>query len=69
MAEYPYVSVSAYDVTNVDARVSVELRFGGEFSLLGVTEQDIVDAVKGVFAQVPNVTANALRYEVTSSPV
>lgn len=67
MAEYPYVSVSAYDVTNVDARASVEVRFPGEFGLSGVTEQDVVDAVKGVFGQLPNVTVNALRYEVTSS--
>jgi len=69
VAAYPYVSVSAYDVTNVEARGSVELRFGGEFALLGVAEQDIVDVVKAAFAQQPNVTANAIRYEVTSSSV
>ncbi|MFK0124875.1 hypothetical protein ACIQSP_16360 [Streptomyces nigra] len=67
--EYPYVSVSAYDVTNLDARASVEIHFGGEFGLTGVTEQDVVDAVKDVFAQLPNVSVTARRFEVTSATV
>ncbi|MFI9339958.1 hypothetical protein ACIG0D_01580 [Streptomyces sp. NPDC052773] len=65
---YPYVAVLAYDVTDVEQRASVELRFVSG-SLPGVTEQDVVDAVTAVFAQMPNVTVAATRYEVTSSPV
>ncbi|MEU6535502.1 hypothetical protein [Streptomyces sp. NPDC047000] len=66
--DYPYVSVNAIDVTNVESRMSVELHFGGE-SLPGVTQEDVVNAVKALFAQQPNVTVNALRFEVTASPV
>jgi hypothetical protein len=66
--DFPYVVVSAYDVTNVDDRSSVELRFGGE-SLSGVSEQDVVDAVKAVFSAQPNVSVSALRYEVSSTAV
>jgi hypothetical protein len=65
---YPYVNILAYDVTDVEQRASVELRFASG-SLPGVTEQDVVDAVKAVFAQMPNVTVAAMRYEVTSSAV
>lgn len=67
--EYPYVSIGAYDVTNVEARASVELHFGSEFTLPGVTQQGVVDAVKALFSQQTNVTVNAVRYEVTSSTV
>jgi hypothetical protein len=65
--DYPFVEVSAYDVTDVESRASVQLRLGGEFALPGVTEQDVVDAVKSAFSSLPNVTVSALRYEVTSS--
>jgi hypothetical protein len=67
--DYPYVEVSAYDVTNVESRASVDIRVGGEFSLPGVTQQDVVDAVKSAFASLPNVTVSATQYEVTSSTV
>ncbi|MFJ8054965.1 hypothetical protein [Streptomyces sp. NPDC096142] len=67
--DYPFVQVSAYDVTNIDSRASVALRFDGEFSLPGVTEQDVIDAVKAAFSSLPNVTVSGTRYEVTSSSV
>ncbi|MFG2780834.1 hypothetical protein ACGFY7_23640 [Streptomyces prunicolor] len=67
--DYPFIEVSAYDVTNVDARASVQVRFDGEFSLPGVTQQDVVDAVKAAFSSLPNVTVSATQYEVTSSTV
>lgn len=67
--EYPFVSVSAYDVTDPDKRASVELHFGSEFTISGVTEQDAVDAVKDALGAAANVTVSAHRYEVTSSTV
>jgi hypothetical protein len=67
--DYPYIEVSAYDVTNVDSRASVVVRFGSEFSLPGVTQQDVVDVVKSAFSSLPNVTVSALKYEVASSSV
>jgi hypothetical protein len=39
------------------------------FSLSGVTQQDVIDAVKAAFSSLPNVTVSALKYEVTTSPV
>jgi hypothetical protein len=67
--DYPYIEVSAYDVTNIESRAAVALRFDGEFSLSGVTQQDVIDAVKAAFSSLPNVTVSATLSEVTSSPV
>ncbi|MEU4171028.1 hypothetical protein AB0F46_29625 [Streptomyces sp. NPDC026665] len=67
--ELPYVYVGGIDTTDTEKRASVELRFGGEASLIGLTEQDIVDAVKAVFAGQPNVSVTALRYSVGSTAV
>ncbi|MBK6013221.1 hypothetical protein JHN45_18960 [Streptomyces sp. MBT53] len=56
-------------MTNVEATALVDVRFGSEFSLSGVTQQDVVDAVRAVFSALPNVTVSATQYEVTSSTV
>lgn len=67
--DYPYVEITARDVTEPEGGVAILLRFEAEGpGVAGVSEQDVVDAVKAYLAQLPNVSATALRYKVTSSP-
>ncbi|AMW11604.1 hypothetical protein A4E84_20165 [Streptomyces qaidamensis] len=67
--QYPYVEIGASDVLQPEAACTVLLQFSTEGSgIAGVSEQDIVDAVKAHLAQLPNITVNAHRYEVTASP-
>lgn len=68
--EYPYVEVRAYDVTNPEVSCVVRLTVATEsLPIPGVAEQDVVDAVKAVFAQQPNIAVSANKYEVTFGPV
>lgn len=67
--EYPYVQITAVDVTNPEVGCSLQMRFDPPaFPIPGVTEQDVVDVVKDFFAQQPNISVTATRYEVASSP-
>jgi hypothetical protein len=69
MADYPYVEITARDVTEAEGGIAILLRFEAEGAgVAGVSEQDVVDAVKAHLAQLPNVAVTAHRYEVTSSP-
>lgn len=68
--EYPYVEVRAYDVTNPEVSCTVNVTVANpSLPIPDVSEQDVVDAVKAVFAQRPNIAVTANRYEVTFSPV
>lgn len=68
--EHPYVEISARDVTQEEGGCVVLLQFLAEGpGAPAVTEQDVVDALKTYFGQLPNVAATALRYEVTTSIV
>ncbi|MFF7452091.1 MULTISPECIES: hypothetical protein [unclassified Streptomyces] len=68
--QYPYVEISARDVTEPEGGLAVLVQFQAEGpGVPGVTEQDVVDAVKAHFAGLPNVSVTATRYEVTSSTV
>jgi hypothetical protein len=67
--EYPYVQVVAHDVTNPEVSCAVTLRVESPgYPVPNVSEQDVVDALKALFAQQPNVSATATRFEVTTSP-
>lgn len=66
--DYPYTSVLGRDVTDPEARCSVEIRFN-DISISGLSEQDIVDAVRDRIAQEPNVSVTATRHEVTETSV
>ena len=68
--EYPYVQVVASDVTNPEVSCLVELRTDSpSFPIPNVSEQDVVDAVRDLFALQPNITVTATRYEVSTSTV
>lgn len=67
--QYPYVEIGASDALEPEAACTVLLQFSTEgASIPGLSEQDVVDAVKAHLAQLPNVTVRAQRYEVTSTP-
>ena len=68
--EYPYVEVRAYDVTNPEVTCVVRLAVATpSLPIPDVAEQDVVDAVKGLFAQQPNISVTAYRYDVAATPV
>ncbi|MGW6009720.1 hypothetical protein [Streptomyces sp. NPDC055210] len=67
--DHPFVQITAVDVTNPEVGCSLQVRFDPPaFPIPGVTEQDVVDAVKDFLSQQPNISVTATRYEVTSSP-
>lgn len=66
---YPYVEIGARDVTATDGGCTVLIQVSADGpGAPDVSEQDVVDAVKAFFAQQPNVSVTATRYEVASSP-
>ncbi|GHA28593.1 hypothetical protein GCM10010372_30470 [Streptomyces tauricus] len=68
--DYPLVQITAVDVTDPEVGCSLQMRFDApSFPIPGVTEQDVVDAVKDFLSQQPNISVTATRYEVMSSPV
>ncbi|WP_328426050.1 hypothetical protein [Streptomyces sp. NBC_00443] len=68
--EVPYVEVRAYDVTNPEASCVVRLTVATEgLPISDVGEQEVVDAVKAVFAQQPNISVTASRYYIAATPV
>jgi hypothetical protein len=67
--EYPFVEVRAYDVTNPEVSCTVHMAVASaSLPIPDVSEQDVVDVVKGLFSQQPNIAVSAYRYEVTASP-